>query len=365
MAAADQAPAPWRRPPVTLLGGVVLAHALLLGLRPPTAAPTMRPAPAAVSVRVVAVAVKPAPTSPPVTPLPAPAAPRTVPPRPARAAPAPRAPAPAARKPLARPAVVWPHAPTRQPPDPGVPTAHDAHATAPPAVDHRADAPSPEQATNAADAPVRLPPSARLDYRVRGTARGLPFEAEAQLLWQRDGDHYQAEWTVRVPLLGQRTQRSEGAVTAVGLAPERYAEQTRGERAAHFDHAGGRIRFSANTPDAALGAGAQDRLSVSLQLGGLLAAAPQRYPPGSTLVLQTAGVREAEAWRWDVQPDETLHIDGQDVPCAKLVRQPRREHDTRVELWLARPFGHLPARLRVSQSNGDVADQQLSALPAR
>jgi membrane-associated protease RseP (regulator of RpoE activity) len=129
--------------------------------------------------------------------------------------------------------------------------------------------------------------------------------------------------------------------------------------------AGGRIRFSANTPDAVLNAGAQDRLSASLQLGGMMAAAPHRYPAGSTIVLPTAGVRDTEPWRWDVLPDETLQIDDQDVPCTKLVRQPRREYDSRVELWLARTHAYLPARLRTTLSNGDTVDQRLAALPAR
>ena len=46
------------------------------------------------------------------------------------------------------------------------------------------------------------------------------------------------------------------------------------------------------------------------------------------------------------------------------MRQPRGEYDTRIELWLARPQGHLPARLRVIQAGGDVADQVLRTLPA-
>ena len=156
-----------------------------------------------------------------------------------------------------------------------------------------------------------------------------------------------------------RTERE----TAAGLAPERYAERARGERAAHFDADGGRIRFSANRPDAALESGAQDRLSGVLQLGGLIAADPGRYPPGSQLSLQTAGVREADPWRWQVLDDEVLHIDGQQVPCVRLLRAPRHDWDTRIDLWLARPLGYLPARLRVTQAGGDVADQQLSRLP--
>ena len=241
-------------------------------------------------------------------------------------------------------------------------------AAEPPADRTPEAAPTPSAAPAAHDsppAPVRLPTSARLRYQVHGTARGQPFDTEAQLTWQRDGDRYEAEWTVQLPAPGQRTQRSEGAVTVAGLAPARYAEQARGERAAHFDPAGGRIRFSANTPDATLRPGAQDRLSAPLQLGGLIAAAPHRYLPGDVIVLPTAGVRDAEPWQWEVLPDDVLQIEDHPVPCTKLVRHPRRDYDPRVELWLARDHAYLPARLRTTAFNGDVVDQQLAALPPR
>ena len=356
------------RPPWTLLAAVVLAHALLLGPAPPRpAAPSLRPAPA-VQLRLVAPTPVATAAPPPVTPAAQPPRPATAR-APARAVPRPNAgqptPAPAlVRTGLARPAAGPPRAApgaragavAAEPAPPTAPAASPAH-----------DAPSaampPAAGADASPAAAQLPPSATLDYRVSGSTRGLAFEAEAQLRWRRDGARYEAEWRVRLPLLGERTQRSEGALGAAGLAPERYAEQARGERAAHFDQGGGRIRFSANTPDAALQPGAQDRLSVSLQLGGLIAAAPDRYPPGRTISLQTAGVRDAEAWHWDVLADEALPIDGREVPCVKLVRQPRRDYDTRVELWLARPYAYLPARLRVTQANGDSVDQWLRALP--
>ena len=364
---------PWPKPPWALLAAVVLAHGLLLGAVPPRpATPSLRPPP--VLLRVVHTPTAMAPAAPP-TPVTAPPHRPTPALRPAESRP-PRAPA---ARPTPPPAVVRSALarPTGGAPRP-VPVSlamADAGAAplAPMALAARSgDVPADAAAATMAAAPAsptaplaaaQLPPSATLDYRVSGSTRGLAFEAEAQLRWRRDGARYEAAWTVRMPLLGQRTQHSEGALGAAGLAPERYAEQTRGERAAHFDASGGRIRFSANTPDVALQPGAQDRLSVSLPLGGLIAAAPQQHPPGSTIVLQTAGVRDAEPWRWEVLPDETLQIDGREVPCTKLVRQPRRDYDTRVELWLARPFGYLPARLRVTQANGDSVDQLLRTLP--
>jgi hypothetical protein len=218
------------------------------------------------------------------------------------------------------------------------------------------------KASTAANAAVRVPGSALLRYRVTGSARGLRYEASAELRWRNEGPRYEADWSVGLPLLGTRTQRSEGRLTETGLAPERFAEKSRGERAAHFDAAGARIHFSADTPDAALDPGAQDRLSITLQLAALLAAAPERYPAGARITLQTVGVRSAEPWTWQVQPDETLTLDGQPLPAVKLLRQPREEEDSRVELWLARTLDYLPVRLRLTQTNGDVVDQQLQTI---
>ena len=90
-----------------------------------------------------------------------------------------------------------------------------------------------------------------------------------------------------------RSQTSRGQITDVGLAPERFGDKYRSEVAAHFNRAQGKVTFSANTPDAPLLTGAQDRLSVLVQLGALVASEPQRYGPGTTLTIQTIGPRDA------------------------------------------------------------------------
>ena len=214
--------------------------------------------------------------------------------------------------------------------------------------------------------PVQIPPAATLDYAVTGTARGLPYTTQSQLRWQPEASRYQAEWVTQAGAAGAVARRwqSQGLVTATGLMPERFAEKTRSERAAHFDAAGQRIRFSANTPDAEWSAGGQDRLSAVLQLAGMLAAAPARYPPGSQIALQTAGARDAPTWVWQVLDDETLDIAGRPVPCAVLVHQPEAPYEPSTALWLARQFGHLPVRLRTTQANGDTLEHQLQSWPS-
>jgi hypothetical protein len=107
--------------------------------------------------------------------------------------------------------------------------------------------------------------------------------------------------------------------------------------------------------------GAQDRLSVLLQLGAMVAGAPAKFPPGTSVTVQTAGTREAEPWVFTVEGQEELRLPGGTVGALKLTRAPRREYDVKVELWLAPGMDYVPVRLRLTQPNGDSVDQQWSS----
>ncbi|RCX10171.1 DUF3108 domain-containing protein [Extensimonas vulgaris] len=207
--------------------------------------------------------------------------------------------------------------------------------------------------------PVRIPPPMRLEFDAQGLVKGLHYTASAQLLWQHDGSRYQARQEVRVFLLGTRAQTSTGSITAQGLRPERFGDIARRELAAHFDYAQGRVIFSANTPQAPLRAGAQDRLSVFIQLGAMFAAQPQRFVPGTRISVPTIGPRSADRWVFAVRALETLHLPAGDIPAWRLERLPERDYDQKAELWLSPDFEYLPVRIRLTQSNGDYVDLQL------
>jgi hypothetical protein len=211
--------------------------------------------------------------------------------------------------------------------------------------------------------PARVPASTQLDYEVQGRVRGLGYTAQAQLQWTQASGRYEAHMSVRLPLLGSRVQTSTGWVNAHGLLPERFADKARHERAAHFDHEQRRIRFSANTPDAALQPGAQDRLSLFLQLAARFQADNTSLGAGQVIELQVAGTATAETWYFRVADEETLNLAGGELRTRKLVRETRQPRDTQVELWLAPSLEHLPVRIRMAQDNGDQIDQQLSRLP--
>ncbi len=219
--------------------------------------------------------------------------------------------------------------------------------TPPPQRHPRARAPSFNVAS--------LTGSVRLHYKVN--ANKFPYTLSGELLWHNQGDHYEARLSYSTFGLS-RSQSSQGQIASTGLAPQRFADKYRSEVAAHFNYADGRITFSANTPDAALLAGAQDRLSVLLQLGALVASEPERYGAGTTLTLQTVGARDADLWLFTTEGTETLELPGGTLQGLKLVRVPRKPYDQKVEVWLAEQLGYLPARIRVTETNGDTIDQQ-------
>jgi hypothetical protein len=209
--------------------------------------------------------------------------------------------------------------------------------------------------------PSDLPPSVSLPYEVTGEARGYAYRASGQLDWRLEGQRYEARMELSMLFLGSRVQTSRGGVGPEGLRPERFADRRSSERAAHFDREGGRIRFSNNAPSAPLLPGAQDRLSLFLQLAGLLRA--RNFQEGESITFQVAGIGDAEPWRFDVGPLETLALPAGTLQARRLSRTPRKPHDSTVEVWLAPSLDHLPVRLRVAQANGDFADQRLARLP--
>ena len=209
---------------------------------------------------------------------------------------------------------------------------------------------------------VALPASVALEYKMTGNSKGMNYFADAELLWKNSGDAYNALMRVSALFLGSRSMSSSGQLGPEGLAPTRFSDKSRTEVAAHFQPDKNQISFSANTPTLAWVKGAQDRVSVFMQLGGMLAANPAGFPAGATISIYTVGPRDADTWTFLVEAEEKLALPFGELATVKLTRQPRREFDQKVEIWYAPSLGYLPVRNKITQSNGDFIDQQLTAL---
>ena len=220
-----------------------------------------------------------------------------------------------------------------------------------------------------------FPPSTQINYKLVGQERGLIYNASGSLKWQAQAANdkglpraYEAELQVKAFLVGSRILRSTGSLTDNGLAPLRYSDRWRGERAAHFETANQKISFSGNMPSAPLQAGAQDQVSLFIQMAAAVTA--KNYAPGSQLMVQTATARDAVNWTITFQSTEEIVVDGKKLETQRWVCLPRGKYDSQIELWLSPAHGGLPLRIKISQVNGNFIDmemrntEKLPALPS-
>lgn len=331
--------APPLRPLAGLTGAVVLVHVLLLQAAPVQWGMADQPASKLRPLLTRTIEIKP-PAALAATPAPSPPLRRTAPSRPRspeNTAPAPILQGQAAIESIASPA---PEQAVASPPAP-------------------ATVPEPSAPVAAATA-LSIPGSVRLNYNATGRrSRNIDYQAKAWLDWRQDGAAYEARMVVSDFLMGTRTMASSGRITGDGLAPTRFLDKYRSERAAHFQPEKGKITFSTNAPDVPWLTGAQDRISVFVQLASLLAGDPAKYPAGSSISLYTAGPSGADTWTFVVGPEEKLSLPAGEISTLKLTRKPQRDYDYTIEVWLAPSLAWLPVRTRITQHNGDFVDQQL------
>lgn len=375
-------PGPSRRALLVLVLAVLLLHGLLLVTDPltvkigapasltpvqvrlvslPPPAPALPATPAAVRLRKPV----PAPVATPVQAVETPPVARAtseatvaeLPPEPAPAASealADRSTAPASEGPLVDAAAA--QKTTVQGTAP--PVRQDAAAPAPQAVSATAPSTTPDAAGTPWPplSPGALPPSRLLSYQLTGMDKGLTYHASGELRWQHNETDYELTLAVRAFLIGRRQWRSVGRIDATGLAPLRFSDSWRNERAAHFDRERQRIVFSSNSTPAVLEAGAQDQISLYVQLAAAMASQHARFAPGTRLQVQTATVRDAQPWSLVLEGDETLMLEGQSLPVLKWTCQPRNRFEARVEFWVAAQEAWLPLRIRITQAQGSFID---------
>jgi hypothetical protein len=346
--------APSRRVLALLAVLVLVAHTLVLTSVPARFGPERPPSSDATPAFVTRSIPPPKPAKP-AEPPPA-ALPEAAPkPKPVRAKPAEDfEDAEPVKVPKPRPADYLPDAPS-----PADLLAEQARSEAPAASASEAVPAGPAQA---AVTTLAVPASVVLDYKMTGNDKGMNYYANAELRWQNTGDAYEASMRVSALFLGSRSMASTGQLDPDGLAPKRFSDKSRTEVAAHFEPEKNQISFSANTPTLPWVKGAQDRVSVFMQLAGMLAGNPAGFPTGSTISIYTVGPRDADTWTFLVEAEEKLALPFGEIAAVKLTRQPRREFDQKVEVWYAPSLGYLPVRTKITQSNGNFIDQQLSAV---
>lgn len=199
-------------------------------------------------------------------------------------------------------------------------------------------------------------------------ARGAQTQsASGTLDWASDGRTYQLQLEGKAAFISMFRRTSVGRLGPTGLQPERFSEKrfNRSEQATHFRKDKGTISFANNKPDAPLLSGAQDQLSMMLQLAGIVGGNATKKQVQRSVQLQVAGTDEADTWVFSVEGMETIMLPAGTTTALHLLRAPRKEFDRRVELWLAPTLGYMPVRFKQTEQNGDTFDLLLRSPDVR
>ncbi|VWX60134.1 conserved hypothetical protein [Burkholderiales bacterium 8X] len=211
--------------------------------------------------------------------------------------------------------------------------------------------------------PIRIPGSVRLAFAVTAQQGAAPMQGVfGDLLWLQDGRQYDARLALTFLFKTLRTQHSSGVIGPSGIEPLRFSEKRKSEVASHFVRDQNTVVFSSNAPPVPLLPGAQDRLSVVMQLGALMAGDPAGHAPGGVIAVQTVGTRDGDIWTFRIGEDERIQVPAGDYLARKLSRSARKPFDDTVELWIAPELGYLPIRIKQTQADGDFVDFQLREL---
>jgi hypothetical protein len=234
-----------------------------------------------------------------------------------------------------------------------------------------AAAPPPPASAASAGEPFDWPASTRVSFNLSGNYRG-EVTGNAQVEWIRVGSRYQVNLDLLIgpefaPIISRR-MRSEGDLTADGLTPNRYDEDT---QAVFRNRRQVSVLFE---PDAIVLAngdrrerwrGTQDSASQFVQLTYLFTTRPELLRVGRSVEVPLALPRNVDRWIYDVI-DEVV-IDTPFGPLPTFHLKPRRVRkmtsELSAEIWFAPQLRYLPVRIRIEQDPSTFVDLVIARKP--
>jgi len=345
---------------VLLLHGLSL-HGLALSLQPPSVLkampqalltrqllPTVAPpapalqAPAVVAQKTpseaAAATVTTVVTAQPDSPSPTPP-----PPAPPEASPAPAAPAELAALPAS-------------PPPESAASAMTGQAPVTPATDSVPSSVASTGTNTSGAEGLQWPPDTRLHYRVSGQFRGGPMYGDAQVLWQRNGNHYQVRVEVNMSLFVHFSMTSQGEVRADGLYPTVYEEEARGSRRSlKLDEKVLRLMDGQSAPRPAH---VQDTASQFVELTQRFQSGRAALVVGGVAQLWLARPNGANEWTYDIVAREPVNTGLGVVDAFHLLPRPLAQPrgNSTAEMWFAPTLQYLPVRIRLNLDSVNFID---------
>jgi hypothetical protein len=207
---------------------------------------------------------------------------------------------------------------------------------------------------------VRLPPPTLLTFAVTRTAGAATTPAgEGQIDWRADDKGYSLRVDGVVGALASSGDMSDSGI-APASAKEVLADGTQAET--RFDEQARSIAFSASNKSYPLPQGSQDRASLLMQLAGIGLAEPDQVK--DVLEFYVGGGNDAGVVRFQVLGEEQLDSAIGKLASVHLV-QLAQPGQARLDVWLAPERHWLPVQLRITETDGSVLTQLVTAISAR
>ena len=198
------------------------------------------------------------------------------------------------------------------------------------------------------------------------------MSGSAQVEWIRVGTRYQVNLDLVIgpsiaPIITRRMS-SDGEITAAGLAPRRYDQDTkvvmRDRHRATISFEPGSVVL-ANGDRRATVPGVQDTASQFVQLTYVFSTRPELLRVGGTVDIPLALPRKVDVWTYDVVDEETLYTAFGPLPSIHL--KPRRAvprpGELSAEMWFAPQLRYLPVRIRIEQDADNYVDLLIARRP--
>jgi hypothetical protein len=190
--------------------------------------------------------------------------------------------------------------------------------------------------------------------------------------WIRAGTRYQVHLDLVVgpslaPLITRRMS-SDGEITATGLSPRRYDEDT---KTVFRDRRRITMLFEPDTVVMASGErrerwpGVQDTASQFIQLTFMFTLNPELLRVGKQFEVPLALPKNIDRWTYEVVKEEVLHTPFGQVNAfhVKPKRITRPGSELRIEIWFAPKLRYLPVRIRVEQDAETYVELMLDRRP--
>lgn len=257
-----------------------------------------------------------------------------------------------------------------------IPTAHKTTHTDAPTSTEATPPSEPNHATDASkpiaqDESILLslaPPSASYLLDVIRTEPKLanPYHGAGKILWHHDNKNYTMQIQLGVDVLFTTidlyNMHSEGVIGETGLQPIKTTEsrRTKDSTTTHFNYDTKSISFSADPTMIPLLDGAQDKITVLMQLASFGNANPAQFEAGKEFVIQVGEEKEAHLHQFLVLDKETIASPLGQLKTWHLVRPPRPGlYSSRIDVWLAPELNWLPVQIRNTEANGAVTTQTI------